>query len=353
MYNSAEQSSITIAGERYSQRRVYIIAEIGSNHNQDLDTALHMIEAAAKIGVNAVKFQSIKFADLYNPELEDESLKRWFDAIELDEKWYPVLAAKCRALNVDFLSAPTYEGALELLEACNVPAYKIASPQAQANLPLVKKVAELAKPMFISMGYGTYTDIEAVIKCCESAGNRSLIPLHCVSQYPVRPADANLHFMPTLSAMTGYPVGFSDHSAGDELAIAAVSLGACVIEKHVTFDRDLPGPDHKFSMLFNEFEQMIKRIRNVEQALGHSRRLALSQEEGGYRTFVALKLLAKHKIAAGKSLEPEDFILRRSNNDGVLAEDLSTIARCSSLVDLNQGELLQWQHLKLEHRHDR
>jgi sialic acid synthase SpsE len=340
-------NAFEIGKHAYTQERVYIIAEIGSNHNQDLATALAMIERCAEMGVDAVKFQSIKLDGLYQPALESHDFKQWFRAIELDETWYSVLAAKCKELNIDFLSSPTYEGSIALLEAVGVPAYKIASPQAQANLPLVKQVAACQKPMIISLGYGTYRDIEAVIDACESVGNQQLSLLHCVSQYPVKPEEANLNFIPTLAAMTGYPVGFSDHSLGDELALAAVALGACVLEKHITLDRNQAGPDHNFSLHFDEFELLVKKVRHLEKAFGSSRRKSLGTEEMGYRSFVALKMIAKRSIAQGEALNQGDFVLLRSNNDGVLASDCKMVERCRAGCDIEAGQLLQWSDLAM------
>ncbi|HEY7773170.1 MAG TPA: N-acetylneuraminate synthase family protein [Marinagarivorans sp.] len=342
---------VVIGGTHYSQQRVYIIAEIGANHNQDLATALAMIERCAAIGVNAVKFQSIKLEGLYQPDLESDEFKTWLRAIELDESWYPALASKCREVNVDFLSSPTYVEAISLLQAQNVPAYKIASPQAQANLPLVKAVAACQKPMIISMGYGTYRDIEAVIAACESVGNQQLVLLHCVSQYPVKPEEANLNFIPTLKAMSNYPVGFSDHSLGDELAVASVALGACVLEKHITLDRQQKGPDHKFSLHFDEFEQLVLKVRNLEKALGSTRRQRLGQEELGYRDFVALKMIVKRNVSAGEPLREQDFILLRSNNSGILADDAHMVMRCRAAKALAAGQLLQWSDLAMGGEH--
>lgn len=339
-----------LLGEYYNQKNVYIIAEIGANHNQDLDRALAMIEQAANAGANAVKFQSIKFEGIYKANTETEEFKQWFSAIELNESWYGALADKAKACNVHFLSSPTYEKSIALLEAQQVPAYKVASPQAQADLPLVKKIAVTGKPMIISMGYGNYSDIDAVINTCEQAGNYNLIPLHCVSQYPVNPQNANLNFITTLSAMTGYPVGFSDHSMGDELAISAVTLGACVIEKHVTQDRSMDGPDHKFALHFDEFKSMVTKIRNVELALGSSRRNPLQKEEKSYRDFVAHKLMAKFNISEDEKLSAEHFTLTRSNSSAVLASDLPMIMHCQLAKPMIKGELLQWADLKMDNQ---
>jgi sialic acid synthase SpsE len=325
----------------------YVIAEIGSNHNQDLGLALRMIEQAAEAGADAVKFQSIRYDKLYKPEQETAEFADWIAAIELDEKWYPRLAQQCRDCGVHFLSSPTYAESVPLLEACGVPAYKIASPQAQANLPLVEQVARQGKPMIVSMGYAGYGEIDRVIRAVEAAGNHLLIPLHCVSQYPVEPAQANLRFMQTLVKMTGYNCGFSDHSMGSHLAVAAVALGAVVVEKHVTQDRSMPGPDHKFAMLFDEFSTLVSHIRDTEQALGGGRRIQLGSEEQGYRHFVALKVFARRDLVPGELLTEADLEFTRSNREGVLHSELPMLLRCAPRRAVAAGQLLQWADLQL------
>jgi sialic acid synthase SpsE len=321
---------------------VYIIAEIGSNHNQNIDLALEMIEKSAAIGVDAVKFQSIKYDKLYNPNLESKEFSEWIKQIELDETWYPKLAEKAKTCNVDFISAPTYIGAIDLLESCGVPAYKIASPQVQGNLELVEEVAKTGKPLLMSMGYASYDDISNAISISESVGNHSIIPLHCVSQYPVVPENVNLRFIQTLKYMSGYDVGFSDHSLGHHIAIAAVAMGACVIEKHVTKDRSQNGPDHHFSMTFDEFSLMVKNIRDIELALGNGVRLSLGKEEESYREFVELKITAARPLVSGEKLQHSDFSYIRSNLKGLSKKNVDILSKGVAKHSINKGDLIHW-----------
>ncbi len=158
----------------------YVIAEIGANHDQDLSVALEMISMAAQAGADAVKFQSLKFDRLYNPANESSQFREWFRQIELDEEWYPRLAEQARNVGVDFLSSPTYAESIDLLIACGVPALKIASPQVQANLPLVRKAAATGLPLVLSMGYAEYGDLVNVLRVCREEGNEQLVLLHCV-----------------------------------------------------------------------------------------------------------------------------------------------------------------------------
>lgn len=326
-------------------RPTYIIAEIGSNHNQSLDRALEMIERSAECGADAVKFQSIRFDKLYHPDCETQAFRHWIEQIELDEKWYHSLAARCRQCQVDFISSPTYADAIPLLEDCQVPAYKLASPQVQANLPLVKAVAKTQKPLIMSMGYSSYGDIENALLAAAEVGNHSVIPLHCISKYPMMAEEANLRYINTLQAMTGCPVGFSDHSLGFHLTLAAVALGACVIEKHVTTDRLMAGPDHHFSMLFSELETMIRHIRELDQALGSGIRMQLLPEECKYRDSVKLKLFAAKHIAAGESIMPHSVQMLRCQQAGVDAGVLNMDVCFRAGRNIAAGEQLQWRDL--------
>lgn len=325
---------------------VYIIAEIGSNHNQSLDKALEMISLAAQAGADAVKFQSIQFDQIYSPMAESKEFRDWFQQIELDESWYQPLANKASDEGVDFLSAPTYEKAIELLEEVGVPAYKIASPQVQANLPLVKKAAMTGKPLILSMGYCEYHEIEAAIKTCREAGNEQVFPLHCVSKYPIHPGEGNLKFIQTLSQMTSRPTGFSDHSIGDHLAISAITLGACIIEKHVTTDRSLPGPDHHFAMTFGEFSEMVRKIREVEMAFGQGQRPTLLEAEYKQREALQLKAFTKEDIKAGDPVEIDKVTFLRSTHDGVLKTDTISLLKHRSVKNLAAGTLLSWEDIE-------
>lgn len=329
-------------------RPAYIIAEIGSNHNQNLQQALDMMALAADAGADAVKFQSLQFHDLYLETLEPPEFRDWFRQIELDEAWYPVLASHARKLGVDFLSSPTYERAVDLLEAVNVPAYKIASPQAQGNLAIVAKAAKTGKPLILSIGYCEYGDIARVVRLCEEVGNHSLVLLHCVSKYPTQPQDANLRFIQTLAAMTQRPTGYSDHTLGIHMPLAAIALGACVLEKHVTLDRNLEGPDHSFAITFSEFKTMVQWIRETEAAMGTGTRLSLLPEELTYRKNVELKAITSTAIAAGSPLTPRNVQFLRSSQAGISIDYQEILMQAQAKVDIEAGNLIRWPMLTIQ-----
>ena len=325
----------------------YVIAEIGSNHCQDLDLALDMISMAAEAGADAVKFQSIKFDQLYAPVEASSELRDWFKFIELNESWYPKLFDRAESEGLAFLSSPTYQGAIDLLVGLGVPALKLASPQVQGNLPLVKKAAESGLPLILSLGYADYGDIQRAVRCCQDAGNGDLILLHCISAYPSQPKDARLRFIPTLKSMTGLPVGFSDHTLGYHLPLAAVALGATVLEKHVTVSRNADGPDHHFSLTFKEFSEMVARIREVESALGDGTRMHLLPEEMALRQSVGMKAIISKEIKKGTILDETCVAFLRSERTGLSIDALGSLGRYKARKDLSRGVVIQWVDIQL------
>ena len=247
-----------------------------------------MIEQAADAGANAVKFQSILFNKLYQKEYESKKFYDWFKSIELNEKWYPILIKHAKN-NLEFLSSPTYSGAIDLFNQYNLKAIKIASPQFQGDHEIVKKAALTGKPLILSTGYALEKEIKFIKDLCFKYKNRKLVFLHCVSKYPTAYKETNLIFLNKLKQLTGCLVGFSDHSQGYHLPIAAVTLGASIIEKHVTKNRNSKGPDHHFAMHFNEFKEMVLRIREVESAFGDSIKSSL-QKLSKYKNNIIKKL---------------------------------------------------------------
>lgn len=342
------KTEIEIAGRGVGPGKpCYVIAEIGSNHNQDKSLALDMIDMAAESGCDAVKFQSIRFDRLYSPALEDSAFRENFRRIELDETWYADLAARARKANLHFLSAPTYIEAIPLLLECGVAAFKLASPQVFGNHDVVREAARTGLPLLMSFGYSEYGDIAAALKICTDEGNDRVVPLHCVSKYPAAPEDINLRFMRTLAAMAGRPAGFSDHSQGTHLALAAVALGACAIEKHVTVDTSMPGPDHHFALIFGEFATMVRQIRETEAALGTGTRLDLLPEESELRQYVRLKIFAQADIAQGDRIESASLECRRASADGIAYDDRRFLEHCRARTAIPAGSLIQWSMLEL------
>jgi sialic acid synthase SpsE len=325
----------------------YVIAEIGSNHNQDKALALEMIDRAVEAGADAVKFQSIRFDRLHDVSRESAELREHFRAIELDESWLPDLVKRARAGGIDFLSSATYPEAVDLLASFDVPAYKLASPQVWGSPEVLRRAARTGKPLLMSMGYCEYGDIVRALSICECEGARDIVVMHCISKYPTPPQEVNLRFMHTLGAMTHRPVGLSDHSTGHHIAVAAVALGAILIEKHVTLDRTLPGPDHHFSLTFDEFSQMVAEVRDVKRALGTGARLKLLQEEYQLREQVRLKAFAAVPLREGDNIAPSSIRWQRTSADAVSLSDENILWRCRTRRDLVEGEPLCWSALVL------
>jgi sialic acid synthase SpsE len=321
---------------------VYLIAEIGSNHNQDKNLALEMIDMASQTGADAVKFQSIRFDRIYQTKYETMKFRKFYKQIELDENWYLDLAKQAKKADIDFISCPTYLESIDLLEECDVPLYKIASPQAYGNLEIVRRVAQTGKPLIISLGYCEYDHIGKVIKVVEDEGNDQITLLHCISKYPMNATDANLRFIQTLQKMTGYPVGFSDHSLDDHLSIAAVAMGACVIEKHVTLDRNMSGPDHNFAMTFNEFSRMESRIRDISLGLGSGVRSTLLKEEYDNRKNFELKTFSKVNIKKGEQIDESMLIFKLFSGNGILKSDSNFLCNLKAKNNIDPKNVITW-----------
>lgn len=269
---------------------VYIIAEIGVNHNGSLETALKMLDVAAATGVDCVKFQTFKAEDLAskyadtaeyhkrnvspNENNQQEMLKRY----ELKYEDFKILKQRCKELNVDFLSTPFDNGSIDILQKIGVDFWKIPSGEI-TNVPYLIKIAQTSKPVILSTGMSNMEEIKFAVKLLKENGVPDIILLHCNTEYPTPYEDVNLNAMLTIQKETGLKVGYSDHTPGIAVAIAAVALGACVIEKHFTLDKDMPGPDHKASMEPHEMSEMVKNIRIVEKALGDRVKIASKSEE--------------------------------------------------------------------------
>ena len=303
----------------------FVIAEAGVNHNGDLDLARRLIDVAAEAGADAVKFQTWKtsclvtndapLADYQKQNLgqqgsqcetpQYEMLRR----LELKPHSHAVLQQHCRQRGVMFLSTPFDEPSTDLLVGLDVPALKIPSGEV-TNGPLLAHIARSGRPVIMSTGMCRLDEVEAAVDTLRRHGNRELILLHCVSNYPADPAEANLRAMDTLRQHFDVPVGFSDHTPGVEVSLAAVVLGACVVEKHFTLDRTLPGPDHKASLEPDELVALVRGIHTVESALGDGRKMPTASETN--TADVARKsLTAAVDIPAGTVLRPELIAIRR------------------------------------------
>lgn len=320
----------------------FIIAEIGSNHNQDLQLAYQTIDAAKEAGADAVKFQSINVDKLYhNPSQATIDLHK---KIDLPEDWHYLLKEYCDKKGILFFSSPTYLESIDILEDINVPLYKLASAQIGTFPQLIEKVAQTQKVVILSTGLVSYGDLEKVIKIFKKAKNDKYIILHCNSIYPTPFEKVHLPIMNTYQQMFDCIVGFSDHTVGIYAPIVAVANGAKVIEKHFTLSRKLPVPDASFSLEPDELKQMVEGIRAAEQMLQTNTRLAIQAEEAKFKNAIGTKLVMAKDKKAGEVLEKDDFIFRRSS-EGIDCKYLDSIVGRSVKVELFKDQLLLSQYL--------
>lgn len=298
----------------------YIIAEIGVNHNGSVDLACKLIDAAVAAKADAVKFQTF-FADdlvtrkarkadyqIANTENAD-SQYAMLKALELTEAEFARCKAYCDKVGIEFLSTPFSEGAADLLERVGVKAYKISSGDL-THLPLLAHIGAKGLPIILSTGMGTLTEIEEALAAITASGNTKVSLLHCVSNYPAAAEDCNLAAMETMAQAFGLPVGWSDHTLGAAISFAAVARGARIIEKHITLDQALPGPDHKASMEPGDFTAFVAGIRAIEAAVGVGRKAPSAAEQ---RTALVARrsIVAVRDLAAGAVLTAGDIKIVR------------------------------------------
>ena len=257
---------IDVNGFEIGGDKAYIIADVGSNHKQDLILAKESIHAAKEAGANAVKFQSIQTDALYHkPSL---STRNFVNQLEFPEDWHFQLSEYAKKLDVTFFSSPTYLKSIDLLEEIKVPIYKIASAQIGTFPQLVEKVASTGKPTIISTGIANYAELTKAIGIFEKFNNTNYIILHCNSVYPAPPHIVNMPMMNVYKAMFNCLVGFSDHTNGNHVALSSVAQGAKVIEKHFTLSRDFKTPDStSFAATPEDFKTLVNSIREVELSM--------------------------------------------------------------------------------------
>ncbi len=297
-----------------------IIAEAGVNHNGGLEMAVRLVDAAAEAGVEVVKFQTFKAEQVVSPLAPkatyqvqttgaSESQLDMVKKLELPPDAFRQIERHCVERGIIFLSTPFDKESVDLLEDLGVPAFKIGSGEL-TNLPFLSYVASKGKPMILSTGMANLDEVAVAVNAVRASGNRALVILHCVSNYPANPSSVNLRAMKTLEETFGVPIGYSDHTEGIAVALAAASVGACVIEKHFTLDRSLPGPDHRASLEPNELAAMVRGIRTVEAALGDGIKRPAA-EELNTMAVARRSLVAACDLQAGTVLVESMIAIRR------------------------------------------
>lgn len=341
----------TIGSRRIgSGQPTYVIAEMSANHHQDFEQAAAIVRAAKEAGADAVKLQTytpdtITIAS-NRPEFriegtiwEGRNLHELYGEAYTPWDWQPRLKQIAGDLGLDLFSTPFDATGVDFLEAMNVPAHKIASFEL-VDIPLIQKVARTGKPMIMSTGMATAEEIEESLQAARQAGNTQIALLKCTSAYPASPDQMNLRTIPELSRRFDVPAGLSDHTMGIAVPVAAVALGACIVEKHLTLSRSQPGPDSVFSLEPQEFKAMVDAVRVAEKALGEVQ-FGCSAAEASSRVF-RRSLFVVQDVKCGERFTPENVRSIRPGH-GLHTRHLPDVLGRHAACDIERGTPLNWK----------
>jgi N-acetylneuraminate synthase len=327
----------------------YIVAEMSANHGQRFDQAVKTIETAKKVGADAIKLQTYtpdtmtinaqsEFFQIKGTIWEGRNLYDLYREAYTPWEWQPRLKDIADELELDFFSTPFDPTAVDFLEKLGVPAYKVASFEL-VDLSLLKRIAETGKPIIMSTGMASLAEIDEAVRTVQAAGAKQLALLKCTSAYPAPPEDMNLRTIPHMAEAFGLPVGLSDHTLGYDVAVAAVALGACIVEKHFTLSREDPGPDSSFSMEPQEFTEMVNAIRRVEKALGRIRYEITEREKSSQ--ILRRSLFVVRDMQAGEKFTAENVRSIRPGF-GLHSRHLSDVLGRRARKDIPKGTPLAW-----------
>jgi len=333
---------------------VYLIAEVSANHHQDFDQAVKIVRAAKDAGADAVKLQT------YTPDTMTIACERQefrigggtiWDGRTLYElygeaytpwEWQPRLKQVANDLGLDLFSSPFDATAVDFLEKMDVPAHKLASFEL-VDIPLIQKMARTSKPLIMSTGMATMEEIEEAVQTARQAGATQIALLKCTSAYPALPEEMHLRTIPELSQRFGVPVGLSDHTMGAAVPVAAVALGACIVEKHLTLSRSEPGPDSAFSLEPHEFKAMVDAVRVAERALGEVH-FGFGAKEASSRVF-RRSLFVVQDLKCGELFTAENVRSIRPGY-GLHTRHLAEILGRHAARDIERGTPLSWDLVK-------
>lgn len=302
---------------------VYIIAEAGVNHNGSIELAKELVDKAKDAGADCIKFQTFVSENIvsknagkaeYQKQQTDsnESQYEMLQRLELSFNEFVELNEYCKEREIEFLSTAFDFDSIDFLNNLGLKRWKIPSGDI-TNLPYLIKIAKLGKPVILSTGMSTMSDIKAAVSILKENGSGEVTVLHCTTEYPTPYKDVNLKAMNTIRKEFNVPVGYSDHTKGIEIPIAAVAMGATVIEKHFTLDRNMDGPDHKASLEPNELKSMVDAIRNVEVAIGSGDKKPVESEKKNMNV-VRKSIIANKNIAKGEMFTEENLTVKRPGN---------------------------------------
>ncbi|MHC1682814.1 MAG: N-acetylneuraminate synthase [Clostridiaceae bacterium] len=334
-------------------KRTFIIAEAGVNHNGDIENAKKLVDIAFEAGADAVKFQTFITENLVTKNAvkakyqeqntgngyQYEMLKN----LELSFDDHTILKKYCDEKGILFMSTPFDFESVDLLEKLNISIYKIASGDL-TNIPLLEYISKLNKPIIISTGMSNLREIEIALEAISGGSNNKISLLHCTSNYPTNYKEVNLNAMVTLKNAFKLSVGYSDHTEGVEIPIAAVAMGAEIIEKHFTLDKNLKGPDHKASLNSLELKSMIKSIRNLEQAFGDGIKRC-NDSEKIIKSVGRKSIVAKTDINMGDSINSENITIKRPEG-GIPPEYFKKIIGKKALCNIKKDSFIKWTFLE-------
>ena len=327
----------------------YVVAEMSANHNQSFDDAVKIIEAAKDAGADAIKLQTYtpdtltidsdgEYFQISGGIWEGRNLYELYGEAYTPWEWQPKLKKIADKLGMDLFSTPFDFTAVDFLENMDVPAHKIASFEI-VDLPLIRRIAETAKPIILSTGMATLAEIDEAVSVIRGAGNDQLALLKCTSAYPARPEDMNLDTIAHLGRAFNVPAGLSDHTLGIAVPVTAVALGACIIEKHFTLDRSRSGPDSGFSLEPHEFKAMAAAVRTAEKAVGRVH-YGVSQHDSGNRNF-RRSLFVVQDMKAGEPFTTDNLRSIRPGH-GLHPRYLEETLDQYAAVDIKRGTPLKW-----------
>ncbi|MFC1954513.1 pseudaminic acid synthase [Chloroflexota bacterium] len=330
---------------------VYIVAELSANHRQQFDEAVKLLNVAKEAGADAVKLQTYTPDTLTiqcdAPEFrigggtlwDGKTLYELYSEAYMPWEWQPKLKEVAADIGIDLLSTPFDKTAVDFLETIGVPAYKVASFEI-VDIPLIEYIAGKGKPIIISTGMASMNEIEEAVQVARQAGASQIALLKCTSAYPSLPEDMNLRTIPHLAEVFGIPVGFSDHTLGITVPVAAVALGACIVEKHLTISRSIPSSDSAFSLEPQEFKSMVEAIRIAERALGDLQYEISEQETKSY-AFRRSLFLVKDMKAGDAFSEDNTRCIRPSH--GMHPRHMKEVLGRRVVRDTQRGTPLSWE----------
>ncbi len=329
----------------------FIIAEMSANHNHSIENALQIVEAAAKAKAHAVKLQTYTAdtmtidVDLPDFVINDEkslwrgySLHRLYEEAHTPWEWHPIIFKRCAELGLIAFSTPFDETAVDFLEELKVPAYKIASFE-NTDLPLIRKVAATGKPLIISTGMATLSELDEMVKTAREAGCRDLVLLKCTSTYPASPCYSHLSTIPQMKQLFNCEVGLSDHTLGIGVSIASVALGATVIERHFTLSRAQGGVDAPFSLEPDEMKMLVEESKRASEAIGKVSFGPVESEKSSMR--FRRSLYITRDVKAGETLGPQNVRAIRPGY-GLPVKNYDLLCGLKAKVDIRKGTPAQW-----------